>query len=101
MKLLKVPDATHEQLARLAALYEVPMSRIAELLIAASEEAWRQRMTADEWARFLAEDVSRAESRRIRQREDDGAKPTAIAGRDRLTATARSVGATGRAGGVT
>src|SRR5262245_10736116 len=100
MKLLKVPDATHEQLVRLAALYEVPMSRIAELLISASDEAWRQRMTADEWARFLAEDVSRAESRRIRQREDDGAKP-AIAGRDRLRATARSVGATGRAGGVT
>jgi hypothetical protein len=72
MPVLKISTETHEQLGRLSALYELPMAKIVALYADAREEMWRRRMTADEWTRYLAEDVSRAESRKIRVRAEAG-----------------------------
>jgi hypothetical protein len=69
-KMLKVSDETHARLTRLSALYELPMTRLIEVWSGGKEEGWHRRMSEDEWSRYLAEDISRAESRRIRARAE-------------------------------
>jgi hypothetical protein len=69
VKIVKISNEAHAQLARLARLYERPMGRIVELQVAGCEAGLRVRMTPEEFARYLREGVSFAEGRRIRARE--------------------------------
>jgi hypothetical protein len=68
---LQVAGDVHQRLKRLSALHGKSIAWLVERFSSVFESPWRDRMTPDEWERYLADEVSPAEARRIRDREAD------------------------------
>src|SRR6266566_1772566 len=67
-RVIRISRAAHENLRCLSTLNAKPMTFLVEKLSSAWMDQWRGRMTADEYQRLLANDVSFAEGKRIRDR---------------------------------
>jgi hypothetical protein len=65
---LRISDETHERLTRLAALTGRSMAGLISKFAEHFEVQWRQRMSDDEWQRYLGDDISPAAARAIRER---------------------------------
>jgi hypothetical protein len=64
----RVSDETHQRLQRLSTLTNRSMAGLVSRFAENFEATWRQRMSDDEWQRYLDEDISPAAARAIRER---------------------------------
>jgi hypothetical protein len=66
----------HERLLRLSRLHGKTQLWLIDKFSSVYESRWKTRMSAEEWARYMADDISPAEARRIMARaegDDDDA----------------------------
>jgi hypothetical protein len=67
---LGVTAETHARVVRLARLHGKPATWLIDKFASVFERKWHGRMSADEWARYLKDDISPAEAQRIMARDD-------------------------------
>lgn len=67
---LGVTAETHARIVRLARLHGKPATWLIDKFASVFERRWHARMSSSEWARYLKDDISPLEARRIMARDD-------------------------------
>jgi hypothetical protein len=67
---LGVSAETHARVVRLARLHGKPAAWLIHKFASVFERKWHGRMSADEWSRYLKDDISPYEAQRIMARDD-------------------------------
>jgi hypothetical protein len=71
----RIPKATKESLLRLCKLTDRTQTKLIQIFIRNWEQAWLDRMTEEERARYLAGEIGFDEANRIRQRASQSPPP--------------------------